>query len=131
MILADVAARVLVPDGGAAERQQAVSEFLRARVSVPLRLESLTAEFDRAGTMMGGSMVWATARDWARFGEFLRHKGSVRGAQIVPRGWIEFMTAPSPRAPDYGAMTWLIHASGGERELLFPHEGPAALFGAV
>jgi len=131
MILADAAARVLVPDGDAAQRQRAVSEFLHARIAVPLQLESLTAEYDRAGTMMGGSMVWATARDWARFGEFLRHKGSVRGAQIVPRGWIEFMTAPSPRAPDYGAQTWLNRDSGGEREVLFPDQGPAGLFGAV
>ena len=131
MILADVAARVLEPRGDAGQRQQAVGEFLHARVSVPLRLESLTAEYDRAGTMMGGSMVWASARDWARFGEFLRHKGSVRGAQLVPRGWIEFMTAPSPRAPDYGAMTWLNRDSGGEREVLFADEGPASLFAAV
>ena len=131
MVLSDVVARVLVPDGDATERQRTVSEFLRARVAVPLNMPSLTAEYDRAGTMMGGSMVWATARDWARFGEFLRHKGSVKGAQIVPRGWIEFMTAPSPRAPDYGAMTWLNRASGGEREVLFPEAGPKSLFGAV
>jgi CubicO group peptidase (beta-lactamase class C family) len=131
MVLSDVVARVLVPEGGAGERQRAVSEFLRARVAVPLNMPSLTAEYDRAGTMMGGSMIWANARDWARFGEFLRHNGSVKGAQIVPRGWIEFMTAPSPRAPDYGAMTWLNRASGGEREVLFPDQGPKSLFGAV
>jgi CubicO group peptidase (beta-lactamase class C family) len=130
-ILSDVVARVVAPDGNAAQRQQAVSEFLHSRVSVPLRMPSLTAEYDRAGTMMGGSMVWADARDWARFGEFLRHKGSVRGAQIVPRGWIEFMTAPSPRAPDYGAMTWLNRDSGGDREVLFPEQGPKSLFAAV
>ena len=131
MILSDVAARVLAPNGGPAERQGAVAEYLRARLAVPLGMASLVAEYDRAGTMMGGSMVWADARDWARFGEFLRHKGSVAGAQIVPRGWIEFMTAPSPRAPDYGAMTWLNRKSGGEREVLFPDEGPADAFAAV
>jgi len=131
MVLADVAARVLAPGGSATQRQRAVDDFLRARLAVPLGLDSLTAEYDRAGTMMGGSMVWASARDWARFGEFLRHKGSVRGAQIVPRGWIEFMVAPSPRAPDYGATTWLNRDSGGDREMLFPDQGPASLFGAV
>ena len=52
-------------------------------------------------------------------------------AQIVPRGWIEFMTAASPRAADYGAMTWLNRESGGERQVLFPHQGPADLFAAV
>ena len=131
MILADVAARVLAPKGSADERQAAVAEYLRARLAVPLGMDSLVAEYDRAGTMMGGSMIWASAPDWARFGEFLRHKGSVAGAQIVPRGWVEFMTSASPRAPDYGAMTWLNRDSGGEREVLFPQQGPASLFAAV
>jgi CubicO group peptidase (beta-lactamase class C family) len=131
MILADAATRVLAPHGNAAARQRAMAEFLEARLAVPLGMRSLTAEYDAAGTMMAGSMVWATARDWARFGEFLRHKGSVKGAQIVPRGWIEFMTRPSPRAPDYGATTWLNRPSGGEREVLFPDQGPASAFAAV
>ncbi len=131
MVLADVAARVLAPNGGAGERQAAMADYLRARLAVPLGMDSLVAEYDRAGTMMGGSMIWASAPDWAKFGEFLRHKGSVAGAQIVPRGWIEFMTAPSPRAPDYGAMLWLNRKSGGEREVLFPDQGPPSLFAAV
>ena len=131
MILADIAARILAPDGSPAERQAAVAEYLRARLAVPLGMDSLEAEYDRAGTMMGGSMIWATAPDWARFGEFLRHKGSVRGAQIVPRGWIEFMIRPSPRAPDYGAMVWLNRDSEGERRMLFPARGPEDLFAAV
>ena len=131
MILADVGARVLAPNGGAAERQAAMADYLRARLAVPLGMDSLVAEYDRAGTMMGGSMIWASAPDWAKFGEFLRHKGSIRGSQIVPRGWIQFMTAPSPRAPDYGALLWLNRASGGEREVLFPDQGPASLFAAV
>jgi CubicO group peptidase (beta-lactamase class C family) len=131
MILADIAARVLAPNGGAAARQSAVAEYLRARLGAPLGMDSLVAEYDQAGTMMGGSMVWASAPDWANFGEFLRHKGSVEGAQIVPRGWIEFMTSPSPRAPDYGATLWLNRKSGGEREVLFPDKGPAGLFAAV
>jgi CubicO group peptidase (beta-lactamase class C family) len=131
MILADIAARVLAPNGSPAQRQAVVADYLRARLAVPLGMDSLIAEYDRAGTMMGGSMIWANARDWARFGEFLRHKGSVAGAQIVPRGWIEFMTAASPRAPDYGAMTWLNRDSGGDREVLFPEQGPADLFAAV
>lgn len=131
MILADIAARILTPNGSAAERQRAVAEYLNARLAVPLGMSSLVAEYDRAGTMMGGSMIWASAPDWARFGEFLRHKGSVRGAQIVPRGWVEFMIRPNPRTPDYGAMVWLNQPSGGERRVLFPDRGPDNLFAAV
>ena len=41
------------------------------------------------------------------------------------------MTAPSPRAPDFGAMLWLNRPSGGEREVLFADRGPADLVAAV
>jgi CubicO group peptidase (beta-lactamase class C family) len=131
MILADIGARALAPNGSPVARQRAMAEFMRARLAVPLGADSLTAEYDAAGTMLGGSMVWANARDWAKFGEFLRHKGSARGSQIVPRGWIEFMTTASPRARDYGAMTWLNRKSGGDRHVLFPEQGPANAFAAV
>jgi CubicO group peptidase (beta-lactamase class C family) len=131
VILADIAARVLAPEGGTEARQRTMDEFLRARLAAPLGMDSLTAEYDAAGTMVGGSMVWATAPDWARFGEFLRHKGSVGGAQIVPRGWVEFMLRPNPRAPDYGATVWLNRDSGSERRMLFPDRGPESLFAAI
>src|SRR5690606_37622155 len=41
MILADIAARILAPDGNPAERQAAVAEYLRARLAVPLGMDSL------------------------------------------------------------------------------------------
>jgi len=41
------------------------------------------------------------------------------------------LTTASPRAPDYGAMTWLNRDSGGERHVLFPEQGPDSLFAAV
>lgn len=131
VILSDIAARLLAPDGTPQERQSAMERFLSARLAVPLGMTSLVAEYDAAGTMMGGSSIWANARDWARFGEFMRHGGSVSGAQIVPRSWIDFMHRESPRAPDYGAMLWLNRPSGTDREILFPGTGPDTIFGAV
>jgi CubicO group peptidase (beta-lactamase class C family) len=131
VILADIAARVLAPDGSPDERRKAVADYLVSRLSGPLRAPSFFAEFDASGTMLGGSMIWATARDWGKLGEMLRHKGSVRGTQLVPRSWVEFMTTPSPRAGDYGAHIWLNRDSGGERVVLFPGEGPDTAFSAV
>jgi CubicO group peptidase (beta-lactamase class C family) len=84
-----------VPD--AEHRRRAVAEYLRTRLFEPAGMRSMLPEFDAAGTLIGGSLIHGTARDWARFGEFLRNKGSVRGAQIIPRQWIDFMTTPSPR----------------------------------
>src|SRR5690606_12158222 len=44
MILADIAARVLAPNGSPVERRMAVAEYLRARFAVPLGMDSLAAE---------------------------------------------------------------------------------------
>jgi CubicO group peptidase (beta-lactamase class C family) len=131
VILADIAARVLAPDAKPDVRRRAVEAFFESRVSGPLHAPSFTPEYDAAGTMIGGSMIWATARDWGRFGEMLRHKGSVGGAQLVPRAWVEFMLRPSPRASDYGAMTWLNRPSGNKRDELFAEQGPKDAFGLV
>jgi CubicO group peptidase (beta-lactamase class C family) len=131
VILADIATRVLAPDATPDARRQAMADFFQSRLSGPLGAPSFTPEYDAAGTMIGGSMIWATARDWGKFGEMLRHAGSVKGAQLVPRSWVQFMTTPSPRAPDYGAMTWLNRNSGTDRSELFASQGPNDAFGLV
>ena len=128
LILSDIIARVLAPDGDPAARREAVDAFLRGRLAGPLGLDSLIAEYDAAGTLIGGSMVWADAPDWARLGEFLRRKGLAGGVPLVPRSWIDFMTSASPRSPDYGGQLWLNRPSGAEREVLFPERGPEDLF---
>jgi CubicO group peptidase (beta-lactamase class C family) len=131
VILSDIAARVLAPDGSPDARRRAMAAFFASRVSGPLKAPSFTPEYDASGTMIGGSMIWATARDWGKFGEMLRHKGSVNGTQLVPRAWAEFMTRPSPRAPDYGAMVWLNRPSGSKRNELFAEQGPRDAFALV
>lgn len=131
MILSDILARVLAPNRRPADRRAIVAEFMQGRLFEPARLHSMVAEFDRSGTMIGGSMIHATARDWADFGEFLRHKGMVGGVQIVPRRWIEIMLTPSPRARDYGLQVWLNRKSGTDRTMLFPDKAPSNTFAAI
>lgn len=131
VILSDIATDTIAPGESADARQQAMAEYVDARLAVPLGMESLVGEYDQSGTLVGGSYFWATARDWGRFGEFLRNYGSVRGAQIVPRGWIEFMRSPSPAASDYGAQLWLNHPSGTERSVLFGGALGEDIFAAI
>ena len=130
-ILADIATNLIAPDAPPDERQQAMELFLNSRLAVPLGMKSMRGEYDAAGTLAGGSFIWANARDWARFGEFLRHGGSVKGAQLVPRRWIDFMKSESPRSPDYGAQLWLNRSSGEDRDELFAEQGPGDAFAAV
>ncbi|MES2302693.1 MAG: serine hydrolase [Pseudomonadota bacterium] len=131
VILADLAARVLSPAPDPESRRRAVAEYLRTRLFEPARMKSMLPEFDRAGTLVGGSLIHGTARDWARFGEFLRNKGSVRGAQIIPRQWIDFMVTPSPREAQYGAQIWLNRKPTHGEASLFPDRGPKDLYACI
>ena len=131
LILSDIATDTIERADDPDRRREAMADFLQERLAVPLGMDSLTGEYDAAGTLIGASHIWATARDWAKLGEFLRHGGSVRGAQIVPRGWIDFMRTASPASPDYGGQLWLNRPSGTDRDVLFADDGPDSAFAAI
>ncbi|OYU36628.1 serine hydrolase [Novosphingobium sp. PASSN1] len=131
VILADLAARVLAPAPDPESRRRAVSEYLRTRLFEPIGMRSMLPEFDASGTLIGGSLIHGTARDWARFGEFLRNRGAVAGAQLVPRQWIDFMVTPSPREAQYGAQIWLNRTPTSGKPALFPDRGPRDLFACL
>lgn len=131
LILSDLAARSLTSTSNPERRREAVSVYLRSRLLSPAGMDSAVPEFDAAGTFIGSSMVHATARDWAKLGEFLRHNGSVRGAQLVPHRWIEFMLRPSPRNPGFGALVWLNRPQPNEPEALFPAKAGVDAFGCI
>ncbi len=132
VILADIAADVLSEGSDdPEERRTAVDTYLRTRLFQPLGMDSMVPEYDASGTLIGGSTLHATARDWARFGEFLRNRGSYRGTQLVPRQWIEFMLEPSPPAPFYGGQTWLNTQASDPQNSLYPIDQPAGIFAAI
>ena len=71
----------------------------------PLGMTSAVFEPDAAGTFVGSSFLFATARDWARFGLLYAEDGR----RLLPDGWVRFATTPAPLAPNgkYGAHWWL------------------------
>ncbi|MBX7541468.1 serine hydrolase domain-containing protein [Qipengyuania sphaerica] len=131
VILADIAARVLADSDQPEARRRAVSDYLHARLFDPLGATSMVPEFDRAGTLIGGSLMHATARDWAKLGELLRNKGSYRGEQLVPRSWVAEMVKPSPKSPQYGLQTWLNRPTGEAEHPLFPDRAPHSAFSMI
>lgn len=112
-------------------RRRAVNEYLHARLFDPLGMTSIVPEYDRAGTLIGGSLMHATARDWAKIGELLRHKGSHRGEQLVPRSWVEAMVTASPKSPQYGFQTWLNRPAGEADHPLYPDRAPNSMFAMI
>ena len=133
VILADIAARALTTSTKPDVRRKAVADYLHQRLFAPLGMTSMVPEFDASGTLIGGSLMHATARDWAKFGEFLRRKGAAPGGeQLVPQRWVEMMVTPSPRSPQYGFQIWLNRpVPKGEENPLFPDRAPQSLFSLI
>ena len=69
---------------------------------------SLLIEPDQSGRPVGSSYGWATARDWARLGQFMLQDGVWGGQRILPAGWIDFMREPAAGSDGvYGGHLWL------------------------
>lgn len=133
VILADIAARALTASSKPEDRRKAVADYLQQRLFAPLGMTSMVPEFDASGTLIGGSLMHATARDWAKLGEFLRLKGrGPRGEQLVPQRWVEAMVMPSPARANYGFQIWLNRElPEGEEQPLFPDRAPKSLFSLI
>ncbi|MGJ8527821.1 serine hydrolase domain-containing protein [Maritalea sp.] len=58
----------------------------------PLGMKSATLETDAAGTYIGSSYLYATARDWARIGQLILQNGRWANMQIVPSDYVRWMT---------------------------------------
>ena len=71
-------------------------------------ISSAVWEPDAYGTFVGSSYLWMTPRDYARFGLLYLQDGVWNGERILPEGWVEYSSTPTPAAPNgiYGAQFW-------------------------
>jgi len=84
-------------------------DFLRKGLFAKIGMHSAVAEPDPSGTFVGSSYMFATPRDWARFGLLYLQDGLWGGERVLPEGWVKYSAAPTPKAPQgqYGALFWL------------------------
>nr|WP_316655025.1 serine hydrolase [uncultured Gellertiella sp.] len=61
----------------------------------PLGMASATLETDVAGTFVGGSYLYATARDWGRFAQMLLQDGVWKGETLLGPDFIKAIHTPS------------------------------------
>lgn len=81
-----------------------------------LGMRSTILEADATGTFIGSSYLFATARDFVRFGLLYQNDGLWQGERILPEGWVQHGRTPADGGPDYyGAHWWLFSASDRER----------------
>jgi CubicO group peptidase (beta-lactamase class C family) len=80
------------PGGDPGVREAAMRSFLSERLFTPTGMASAEPKFDGAGDFVGSSYLYASARDFAYFGELYRHDGVTglgKGVQILPVGWAD------------------------------------------
>jgi CubicO group peptidase (beta-lactamase class C family) len=104
-------------DGGA---------FADARLFKPLGMSSAIMEADEHGTLVGSSYMYATARDWAKFAQFLLQEGVWQGQELLPSGYVAMMAAPvAASGGQYGhGQVWLWGSDAAA-----PGVNPDAAFG--
>ena len=86
--------------------------FMRARLFEPLGMKTPVPKFDDAGTFIGSSFCFASARDFARFGLLYLRDGVWDGRRLLPEGWVDYARTPTQQQPGvldgaYGAHWWL------------------------
>ncbi len=91
----------------------------------PLGMASAVMETDAGSTFVGSSYVYASARDWARFGQFLLQGGVWNGQAILPAGFVRWMTEEAPASKgEYGrGQLWLHGPDAGTPEGQDPDAG--------
>ena len=119
-IVARIVGDVVVGDRSVApaDRQTIIDAFLNERLYAPCEMTSAITKFDDAGDFVGSSYVYATARDFARFGELYLHDGMApSGERVLPSGWADHASTWSAHDPesglDYGRHFWLWPAFPG------------------
>jgi len=72
-------------------------------------MSTAVIEPDASGTFVGSSFMYASARDWARFGLLYLQDGLWGKKRILPEGWVKYSRKPTPISPHnmYGAHFWL------------------------
>ncbi len=92
----------------------ATRKFIARELFEPLGFEHATLEYDSTGVPLGTIHLWASARDWARFGLlYLRDGVTENGRRILPEGWVDYSAKLTPQSVDehdfeYGAGFWTV-----------------------
>ncbi|MGL4197069.1 MAG: serine hydrolase domain-containing protein, partial [Allorhizobium sp.] len=77
------------------QSQAEAHAFPRRALFDVIGMGSAVLEADQTGTFVGGSYLYATARDWARFGLLLAQQGRWAGKQVLDPSFFERLNRPT------------------------------------
>lgn len=86
--------------------------FMTERLFRPLGMTTPQPKFDAAGTFIGSSFCYASARDFARFGLLYLRDGVWEGRRLLPEGWVDYTRTATFQQEGveelkYGSHWWL------------------------
>lgn len=113
-LLSDALTRAIVADPPNVEdRMLRMRAWMNAALFDPIGMHPVV-EFDPRGDFYGSSLIYANARDFARFGYLYLRDGAWDGRRLIPEGWVDFARSrgPDPQTDVYGAGWWLTPARG-------------------
>jgi CubicO group peptidase (beta-lactamase class C family) len=118
---ANILSRIVQDAGGRLGAGVAAEKIFK-----PLGMASAIIETDEDGTLVGSSYMYATARDWARYAQFLVQDGIWRGQEMLPRGYVAMMASPvAASRGQYGhGLVWLWGS-----DAVTPGQNPDTAFG--
>ena len=117
---------------------EVMSDWVDQALFGPLGLDAVE-EYDAAGTMLGGSNVYMSAEDYAKFGLLFLRDGMWGSERLLPEGWVDFARTnpdssddngygggfwPSPENPDNSEINFTapfdaFHAGGREGQIIW------------
>jgi CubicO group peptidase (beta-lactamase class C family) len=108
----------------------AVMAFAHRVLFDKLGMQHVTLEFDQTGTPIGSSHMYASARDWAKFGLLFLNDGVVGGERLLPEGWVDYSATQTPGSGQYGygAGFWTNRGGGEGADYRIAHGIPADAF---
>ena len=125
-----------------APKEQTPLDYLKQRILDPIGVKTGEWIHDAAGNPHIPNGGYVTARDWAKYGQWLLQFGEWEGKQIVRKDLLEQLVVPSTANPGHGLALWLNRPDGqGSSPLqktpkgapggwIF-HDGCTDLFGAL
>lgn len=90
------------------ESPAAYYDFMENQLFQPLGIRNAIFERDLSGTPIASSYIYATTRDFARFGLLYLQNGVYANQQILPEGWVDYTTQTAAGSNGaYGSCFWL------------------------
>lgn len=117
VLTADALTRAIVPSPTSPEQRRAtMMRWMNVSLFDVIGMKP-QPEFDATGLLYGSALIYASARDFARFGLLYLRDGMWDGRRVLPEGWVDFARTPGTgtNADIYGAGWWLAPKEGDGR----------------